>query len=201
MNKNVSKSERAKRILAAAEALFLKHGYSGTSLQMLIEQAGGSRRTIYAEFGNKEGLFKAVVQQKTSDMVLILSELGDIHDPKSSLIKVCHAFLTTILKPDMLALFKLMLNTLPHIPDLGDTVYQDSMVRGPEALANYLEQLNHTGLAKIDNPFDASQLLLGMVKGQLHIHCLLDPSFIPTKQQIDQQVKQAVNIFLNGVLK
>ena len=201
MNKNFPQSERAKLILLAAEALFLKHGYSGTSLQMLIEQAGGSRRTIYAEFGNKEGLFKAVVKQKTSDMLLILSEPGDIRDPKSSLIKVCHAFLTKILQPDMVALFKLMLNTLPHIPDLGDTFYQDSMVSGPEALASYLTRLNNAGIAKIDNPFDASQLLLGMVKGQLHMHCLLDSTFNPTEQQINQQVEQSVEIFLHGVFK
>ncbi|MFT2092218.1 TetR/AcrR family transcriptional regulator [Paraglaciecola sp. 2405UD69-4] len=200
MSKNVSKSERVRLILSAAEALFLEHGYSGTSLHMLTAQAGGSRRTIYAEFGNKEGLFKAVIEQKTNDMASILSEFGDVLDPKNTLVKVCQTFLKKMLQPDMLALFKLMLNTLPFIPDLGDKIYQNAIVKGTKPLAIYLSRLHEAGVININNSLEASQLLLGMVKGPLHLHCLLDASFVPSEQQINGQVEQAVDIFLNGIL-
>lgn len=200
MNINVSQSERAKRLLKVAEILFLKNGYTATSLQMLIDQAGGSRRTIYNEFGNKEGLFKAVLQQKAREVVLILSDVGDINQPRASLIKVCHLFLTKLLEPDMVTFFKLLINTIQDIPDIGDMMYKHALVNGPEGLASYLLKLNDIGTIKVINPQHASQLLLGMVKGHLHTHALLDPSYKPSEQQISTQVEQAVDIFLNGVI-
>jgi TetR/AcrR family transcriptional repressor of mexJK operon len=200
MNTPFLQSSRAKRLLICAETLFLKHGYNGTSLQMLIEQAGGSRRNIYAEFGNKQGLFTAVLQQKTSEINLILSATGDINEPRASLIKVCFTFLNKLLEPDMVTLFKLILNTIQDMPDIGDMMFQHVLVEGPKGLANYLQQLNDIGTINIDDPQHACHLLLGMVKGHIHTLALLDPNYKPTQQQISQQVEKAVDIFLNGVL-
>ena len=57
-------SSRGESILEAAKNLFLKHGYAQTSLEMIIAEAGGSRRSIYNEFGNKQGLLTSVIQQQ-----------------------------------------------------------------------------------------------------------------------------------------
>lgn len=200
MNTPLSQSSRAQRLLICAESLFLKHGYNGTSLQMLIEKAGGSRRNIYAEFGNKQGLFIAVLQQKTSEINLILSATGDINEPRASLIKVCFTFLNKLLEPDMVTLFKLILNTIQDIPDIGDMMFQHVLVEGPKGLANYLQQLNDIGTINIDDPQHACHLLLGMVKGHIHTLALLDPNYEPSEQQISLQVEKAVDVFLNGVL-
>jgi TetR/AcrR family transcriptional repressor of mexJK operon len=200
MNVPLHQSDRAKRLLACAEILFLKHGYHATSLQMLIEQAGGSRRNIYAEFGNKQGLFIAVLQRKTIEIQLILSATGDINEPRASLIKVCSTFLNKLLGPDMVTLFKLILNTIQDIPEIGDMMFQHALVEGPKGLADYLQKLNDIGTIEVDDPQHACHLLLGMVKGHLHTHALLDPNYIPTEQQISLQVEKAVDIFLNGVL-
>lgn len=193
-------SDRAKRLLISAEKLFLVHGYKGTSLQMLIEQAGGSRRTIYAEFGNKEGLFKAVLQQKVSEVQLILADTGNIQHPRESLIKVCFTFLSKLLEPNMVTLFKLLINTTQDIPGIGNLIYQHALVEGPKGLADFLQQLNELGSIKIDDPHQASHLLLGMVKGHLHIRALLEPNYQTSEEQIKLQVEQAVDLFLHGVL-
>ena len=57
-------SKRGQRILDVAQTYFYQQGYDETSLAMIIEQAGGSRRSIYADFGNKQGLLMAVVQRQ-----------------------------------------------------------------------------------------------------------------------------------------
>lgn len=49
-------TQRRQAILSAATDLFMEHGFEGTSLDMVIERAGGSRRSIYQYFDNKEGL-------------------------------------------------------------------------------------------------------------------------------------------------
>lgn len=49
--------------LDAALALFWKHGYEGTSLSALAEAMGINMPSLYAAFGNKESLFKQVVDR------------------------------------------------------------------------------------------------------------------------------------------
>src|SRR4051794_38802871 len=51
------------RALDAALDLFWKHGYEGTSLSALTEAVGVTPTSLYAAFGNKEELFKRVVDR------------------------------------------------------------------------------------------------------------------------------------------
>ena len=54
-------AERLKKLKDSATNLFLEHGYEATSMDMVIQKVGGSRRNIYERFGGKEGLFVAVI--------------------------------------------------------------------------------------------------------------------------------------------
>ncbi|GHD91160.1 TetR/AcrR family transcriptional regulator [Pseudocitrobacter sp. RIT415] len=47
--------------LDKAMTLFWQHGYEATSLSDLVEATGAKAPTLYAEFVNKEGLFRAVL--------------------------------------------------------------------------------------------------------------------------------------------
>src|SRR5688500_1436871 len=62
--------QRRERIVRLAAPLFLKKGYDNVSIDEIIGVAGGSKATIYAWFGGKEGLFEAVVRQKCLDVVV-----------------------------------------------------------------------------------------------------------------------------------
>lgn len=49
--------------LDKALMLFWAHGYEGTSLADLVNATGAKAPTLYAEFENKEGLFRAALQR------------------------------------------------------------------------------------------------------------------------------------------
>ncbi|WP_075181817.1 TetR/AcrR family transcriptional regulator [Pantoea sp. 1.19] len=49
--------------LDKALALFWQHGYEATSLADLVAATGAKAPTLYAEFVNKEGLFRAVLER------------------------------------------------------------------------------------------------------------------------------------------
>ncbi|MDW8848272.1 TetR/AcrR family transcriptional regulator [Erwinia sp. MMLR14_017] len=51
--------------LDKALELFWQHGYEATSLSDLVEATGAKAPTLYAEFTNKEGLFRAAVDRYT----------------------------------------------------------------------------------------------------------------------------------------
>ena len=48
-------------MLDAGRHLFLEHGYAGTTIGMVAEDAGVATQTVYKVFGNKPGLMKAIV--------------------------------------------------------------------------------------------------------------------------------------------
>lgn len=52
--------------LRKALELFWRNGYEATSLADLVEATGAKAPTLYAEFENKEGLFRAVVEYYTA---------------------------------------------------------------------------------------------------------------------------------------
>jgi AcrR family transcriptional regulator len=51
------------KALDAALDLFWRHGYEGTSLAALAQAMGVNTPSLYAAFGNKESLFKAVLER------------------------------------------------------------------------------------------------------------------------------------------
>src|ERR1700735_5855172 len=56
-NKRSRGEVRNDRLQKVAADLFLKRGYEGVTIDKIVELAGGSKSTVYSEFGGKCGLF------------------------------------------------------------------------------------------------------------------------------------------------
>lgn len=50
----------ASMIVTAAKDLFLERGYSGTTIEAIAERAGVAVSTVYAVFGSKRGILRAI---------------------------------------------------------------------------------------------------------------------------------------------
>jgi TetR/AcrR family transcriptional regulator len=57
------KARTASAILEAAERLFLGRGYTATTMEDLSEAADVAVGSIYAHFGDKEGVYSALVDR------------------------------------------------------------------------------------------------------------------------------------------
>ncbi len=58
----------SERILACARSEFLDKGFTGASLRTIAAAAGTSANSIYVRFGDKEGLFSAIVEPVLNEM-------------------------------------------------------------------------------------------------------------------------------------
>jgi AcrR family transcriptional regulator len=52
------------RIVATARLLFCRDGIHATGIDRILAEAGASKMTLYARFGSKEGLVRAVLEQE-----------------------------------------------------------------------------------------------------------------------------------------
>ena len=85
-NKSSARLPRAKRrqqLVQVARDVFAEHGFDAATLEQIAEQAGISRPILYSHFGDKQGLFEAVVEQEASRLKAVvmqsLIEPGESH--------------------------------------------------------------------------------------------------------------------------
>ena len=63
--------------------VFWRHGYDGTSTQMLLDEMGINRFSLYAEFGNKQALFEAALALYEAQVVE--RNIGVLDQPQADL--------------------------------------------------------------------------------------------------------------------
>jgi len=191
-------SSRGQLILNAAQQLFFKHGFDETSLEMIINEAGGSRRSIYNEFGNKQGLLFAVIQRQVSIQAETLSLIDRSLSAEDALNEVCFRFVQGMLSKTLRSLFRLVVQQTVKLPELGEIIYQNGPMAGVLPLVNYLGELVEQKVMKIDDCHFAAQMLLEMAKGPLHTRTLLMPNKAVTDDELKRQVTKAVAIFVKA---
>lgn len=115
-------------MLAVATELFLERGYSGASTSELLRRVGGSKTTIYTYFGDKAGLFTAVVDDMLATSVSLLSSLDlaklSIRD---ALIEIARQYLKVVLSPRYIGLMRIVVAEVNRFPEIGVAFYE----RGP----------------------------------------------------------------------
>ena len=56
-------------LIEKAMELFRDNGYAGTSIQMLVQELGVNRYSLFAEFGNKQKLFEDALERYNKEVV------------------------------------------------------------------------------------------------------------------------------------
>jgi AcrR family transcriptional regulator len=75
-----TKPDTTGRILDVSERLFVEHGFEGTSLRMITQQAAVNLAAVNYHFGSKDALFEAVFLRRLAPLIAAcLSEL-DAHE-------------------------------------------------------------------------------------------------------------------------
>ena len=64
-------------VLECAEKEFLEKGYKDASLRTIAQEAGTSTSSIYTRFGDKEGLFRAIVEPAAEEMRRMFLEIQE----------------------------------------------------------------------------------------------------------------------------
>lgn len=192
-------SIKAEKVLDAAQRVFSQYGYGATSMDTLAQVAGVSKATVYAHFGSKKALFAAMVraecQRSMAEMAIPAEEDG--RDLRETLTRIGHNFLRLILRPRVLAIFRVVIAETPRFPELGRIFYAS----GPEltlaGVARYLERADSQGQIATDDPQLAAHQFLGMLRGDLHLRGLLGVADTPP-MQLQRIADQAVEAFLRA---
>src|SRR5215468_8936937 len=143
--------QRRERIVRLAAPLFLKKGYDNVSIDEIIGVVGGSKATIYAWFGGKEGLFEAVVRQKCEDVTLGI-EIDAKGSIESQLTQIGRSFLALVLSPPILEFHRLMVSIGRTFPATARLFYETGPASAYSAVATWIEKQQADGRIVDEDP-------------------------------------------------
>ncbi|WP_245835253.1 TetR/AcrR family transcriptional regulator [Thalassospira mesophila] len=191
--------KRREAIIEAARELFCEHGLAGTTLEMITAEAGGSRRTIYELFGNKDGVFEAVIRNCTGRVTKIMRDLPISQEPlRDTLIKFGENLMTVLTLSDTLRYMRMFLAEVPRFPHLGRVFYESGLMTGRRLLSDYFEQQMKLGNFPKGNPELAASFLTSLIKADYDIRQMAFIGWEPRVPDLIEHVTIAVDMFLAG---
>ncbi|HEY3990890.1 MAG TPA: TetR/AcrR family transcriptional regulator [Acidobacteriaceae bacterium] len=118
-----------------AADLFLKRGYDGVTIDRVVELAGGSKSTIYSEFGGKCGLFISSIEtlcRESNEPLTRIDYTG--LDLEHSLKKLAFHILKLITTKRAVDLHRLAIGEAANCPEVGEAWY----THGPARTASFI---------------------------------------------------------------
>ena len=191
-------NERRNTILRAAADEFFEHGYEATSIDAIIQRIGGSKRDIYSAFGNKEGLFVALISEWADYALTPLGESASLN-LREALLEFGRRFVSISTSPAMLGLYRATVSEARRFPDLARIFYERGPGRAESRLVELLEAANKNGEAQIADCTTAASHFMGMFRGNFHMRSLLGLASPLNGKQVEKAVISAVDIFLFGI--
>jgi AcrR family transcriptional regulator len=190
---------RRRAFLDAATTAFLEKGYANTTLDDVIARSGGSRQTLYALFGGKQGLFEALVSDRCSKIFepLALEGLPE-RAPDEVLVDLGVRYLDTVLEPDTLGLYRVVVAEAGSMKELGERFWEMGPGRTRALLAGYFARQARLGGLRLQDPEQAANEFLGMLLGPYQMQCLLGLRDRPSRDELTRFVSTAVPRFLAG---
>jgi AcrR family transcriptional regulator len=191
-------NERRDAILRAAADEFFEHGYEATSIDAIIQRIGGSKRDLYSEFGNKEGLFVALISEWADYALTPLDESASLN-LREALLEFGRRFVSISTSPEMLGLYRAAVSEARRFPDLARIFYEKGPGRGESRLVELLQAANKNGEAQIADCTIAASHFMGMFRDNFHMRSLLGLASARDSKQVERAVISAVDIFLFGI--
>lgn len=165
------RSARKRRaVIDAATALFLRHGYLGTSMDQIAAFAAVSKPTVYKFFPDKEQLLTAIVTETldrgTTPLLTELSQLAESGRLAGDLRDLARRYLATVTQPQVLQLRRLVIGASHQLPGLARTYYARAPEQTLRALAECFRRLADRGLLRVTDPGQAAAHFAFLVLGR-----------------------------------
>jgi TetR/AcrR family transcriptional repressor of mexJK operon len=175
---------------------FNEHGLERASVDAIAADAGVAKMTVYSNFGSKEGLFQAVVRDRTATVVAGFADAGvlDADQPEKALLAIGARFLA-LARGDAVGALRAVYGVAGSQPEVCRALYEEGPERLNGELAAYLRRANAAGTLKVRNPLQAADLFLSMFLGSGHIRGLLKLD-MPDAREDKALLREAVRVFM-----
>ena len=197
----VAPDDKAAAVLAGARSVFLTHGFSAATTDMIQQASGVSKATVYARYPTKEALFNAVVEAECDRLLgVVRSTVIRSRKLHAVLTALARSYLHLVLSQDVLALFRAVVGEAPRFPALARQFY----LVGPHGFNVIVERELEDAASHGEVDFSSVGLemaathFVNLVRGEAQLQCLTHPGSVPSQAQCDQWASAAVTTFVRA---
>lgn len=182
------------RVVAAAYEELIERGYQNLTMTGVARRAGASKETLYSWFGNKTGLFTALIVEN-ADAAAQRVDAALASAPTTDAYETLYAFTTGLLRLLMsdqsIALNRAAMNS----PELAATLLASGRHRVGPIVERYLARLVEAGQLEIGDPAEGFTILYGLAIRDTQIRVLLGEAPL-TAEECALRARDAVEAFL-----
>ncbi|MGB3351814.1 MAG: TetR/AcrR family transcriptional regulator [Mycobacterium sp.] len=183
----------------AAVAVFLEHGYDGTSMEAIARAAGITKQTLYSRYGDKRAVFADVIPWAMSRHDHQGFGSVDGQDPRESLTHIAREALRFSTDPQIVRLQRIAMNESARFPEFAvsaETMRWSARLR---AVMDILQRYVDAGEIEIeDSELElAAEHFLAMVEALPSR--LAEFGVFRSSKQAERHLQYAVKLFLRAV--
>lgn len=183
---------RREAVLDAAALELTASGYEATTMLAVARRASASKETLYAWFGNKEGLFAALIERNAGRTnVRVEAALASPAPPMEVLEAFASNLLRLLLGEAALAINRAAMTA----PALAELLLDHGRFRTGTLAERYLARLMDDGVIRRDDPAAAFRLLYGVIVEDRQIRALLGEP-VPGDDALAAHARAAVASFM-----
>lgn len=186
-----NRSLRQQQIETAAYALLEEKGYAGTSMLAIARKARASNETLYNWYGDKQGLFKALVTRNAAEVKSLLEEeLAADEKPMATLARFGPRLLELLLGDRAIALNRAA--AADPTGELGAVISKAGRETVLPLLVQVLEQAKRQGDLTFDQPEETAALYMNLLVGDLQIRRVIGRVPAPKSTFCDERAELAL---------
>ncbi|WP_108880601.1 TetR family transcriptional regulator [Anderseniella sp. Alg231-50] len=190
-----NKTARKQRIEAAALELLAEKGYLATSMLSVAKRARASNETLYNWYGNKQGLFRSLVEANAGEVKALLeNDLAQERPPEATL-KALGPLLLGLLVSDKAITLNRAAAADPS-GELARELTQAGRDTVAPLIADVFIKARGAGILAFDDAGEAVGLYLDLLVGDLQIRRVLGAVPVLTQAGTDRRAAVALDNLL-----
>lgn len=190
-----NRAARQEKIEEAAYAVLEAKGYAGTSMLAIARAARASNETLYNWYGDKTGLFKALVVRNAEEVRTLLQEgLDSDASPLELLRALGPRLLALLVSPRAIQLNRAA--AADPTGELGAVISERGRETVGPLIGAVMERARQAGALKFDDTGEAVGLYLNLLVGDLQIRRVIGREPPLGQNAIDRRAARAYERFL-----
>ena len=182
------RAARRRQIEAVAFEVLLEKGYAAASMLAVAKRAGASNETLYRWYGDKSGLFRALVERNAEGVAELLQMAIDRNaSGAEALNEVGSKLLAMLLSDQAVALNRAAAMDADQTGVLGKALAE----AGRERVRPLLIEALRPGLDK--DAENAASAYLALLVGDLQVRRVTGAMAAPSKEEIEERAAWALN--------
>ncbi len=186
-----TKALRQAQIEQAAYQVLEEKGYAATSMLAIARKAKASNETLYRWYGDKQGLFKALVERNAGQVKSLLEDgLNSAQDPLQTLELLGPKLLELLTGPRSIALNRAA--ATDPTGELGEAIGRSGRETVAPLISRVLEEARRRDLLDFEDTAAAAELYIALLVGDLQIRIVIGRETPPSEETINARALRAL---------